>query len=121
MATSDILFVVIFVVVIVGLVVWIASISRRARQASAASDDRVAMQLKAAMADLPPTKPFTDETPAERSANIIADGTDASLVPEDASPAALKETRLAELADLRTRGLISDDELATARAKILAE
>jgi cytoskeletal protein RodZ len=121
MGTSDILFIVIFVVVIVGLVVWIASISRRAKQASAASDQRVAAQLQASMADLPKTKSFADETPAERSANIIADGTDASLVPEDASPGALKETRLAELADLHARGLISDDELATARAKILAE
>lgn len=121
MVASDIVFVVIFIVVIVGLVVWIASISRRAKQASLASDNRVAMQLKASMADLPPTKSFADETPAERNANIIADGTDASLVPEDATPAALKETRLSELADLHTRGLISDDELAAARAKILAE
>jgi hypothetical protein len=112
---------VIFVVVIVGLVVWIASISRRAKQASAASDDRVAMQLRAAMTDLPPTKSFADETPAERNANIIADGTDPALDPEDASPTALKATRLSELADLHTRGLISDDELASARAKILAE
>lgn len=121
MDTSGIVVVVIFIVVIVGLVLWIASISRRAKQSSAASDNRIAQQLQAAMADLPPTKSFADETPAERNANIIADGTDPTLDPEDATPAALKETRLAELADLHTRGLISDDELATARAKILAE
>jgi hypothetical protein len=121
MGISDILFVVIFIAVIVGLVIWIAGISRRAKQASAASDDRVAQQLQAALADLPKAKPLADETPAERGANLIADGADPALVPEDASPAALKETRLDELADLHTRGLISDDELAAARANILAE
>jgi hypothetical protein len=121
MGTSDIIFIVVFILVVAGLVLWIASISRRARQASAASDQRVAAQLQASMADLPKTKPFADETPAERNANIIADGGDPALVPEAASPAALKETRLAELGDLHSRGLISDDELATARAKILAE
>jgi type II secretory pathway pseudopilin PulG len=121
MDSSGIIVVVVFVVVIAGLVLWIASISRRAKQSSAASDQRIAQQLQAAMVDLPPTKPFADETAAERNANIISDGTDPALDPEDASPAALKETRLAELGDLHARGLISDDELATARAKILAE
>lgn len=118
---GNVIFVVVLVVIVVGLVIWIASISRRAKAASAASDARLAVQLQEAAKDLPATKPFSDETPAERSEAVIEAGTDPSLVPEDATPAATKETRLSELAELHGKGLISDDELTAARAKILAE
>lgn len=118
---GNIIFLVVLVVIVIGLVVWIATISRRAKAAASASDARLAAQLQAVAEELPKSKPFADETPAERSAAVVAAGTDPELVPEDASPAATKETRLAELAELHGKGLISDDELASARAKILAE
>ena len=117
----NVIFVVVVIVVVVGLVIWIAIVSRRAKANAAASDARLAVQLQAAAQDLPATKAFADETPAERSAAVVEAGTDPDLVPEDATPPATKATRLAELADLHTKGLISDDELAAARAKILAE
>ena len=59
-------------------------------------------------------------TCAERSAQLIAMASD-----DDETPAQIaqqtKAERLAELADLHAKGSITDDELATARAKILAE
>jgi hypothetical protein len=67
-----------------------------------------------------PPKPFDEETPAERSAQVIA-----AAEPDDETPAQVTATtkaeRLAELADLHAKGSITDDELAAARAKILAE
>lgn len=117
----NVLFTVIFVVVIIGLVGWIVMVSVRARRANAASDARLAAQLQMIAAEPPKAKSFADETPAEKSAAVVAAAEDPTLVPEDASPANLKASRLAELGDLHDKGLISDEELATARAKILAE
>jgi uncharacterized membrane protein len=107
--------------VIAVLVIWIASIARRARRVSDASDARLAAQL-ADIAKNPPAtpKPFDQETPAERSEQVIA-----MAEPDDETPAQIasstKAERLAELADLRAKGSITDDELAAARAKILSE
>jgi hypothetical protein len=118
--TSDVLFVVILVVVVVALVVWIATISSRAKRMSAASDARLAAQLQDIASNPPVVKPFDQETPAERSEQVIAMASD-----DDATPAEIisstKEERLTELSALHAKGTISDDELATARAKILAE
>jgi predicted PurR-regulated permease PerM len=122
MSPSTTIFVVVIIVVVVALVLWIASISRRAQRLSNASDERLAAQLQDVAKNLPPTTPFEVETSAQRSAQVIAMATDDENDPSSvATPAATKESRLAEVMDLHSRGLISDEELATARAKILAE
>jgi hypothetical protein len=120
MSTGNLLFLVAAIVVVAALVIWIATISARAKRMSAASDARLAMQLQD-IADHPPaTKPFAEETSAERSEQVIAMARD-----DDASPdtvvASTKAERLTELSDLHSKGSITDDELAAARAKILAE
>jgi cytoskeletal protein RodZ len=118
--TGNVLFVVVLIVIVIALVIWIATISSRAKRMSAASDARLATQLQEIANNPPPTKPFDAETPAERSEQVIAMARD-----DDASPEAItsstKEERLAELGELHTKGTITDDELAAARAKILAE
>ena len=120
MTSANILFLLVLVVVVAALVIWIATISARAKRMSTASDARLAAQLQD-IADNPPvTKPFDQETPAERSEQVIAMARD-----DDATPAVVasstKEERLTELSELHAKGTISDDELSTARAKILAE
>jgi cytoskeletal protein RodZ len=119
--TLNVLITVIFVIVVVAIVVWIVTVSLRARRASEASDARLASQLQMIADNPPAAKPFASETPAERSEAVVAAAEDPTLVPEDATPASLKAERLAELGELHAKGLISDEELATARAKILAE
>jgi hypothetical protein len=118
--SGNVLFVVVLIVVVVGLVIWIASISARAKRMSAASDARLAAQLSELAANPPVDKPFDEETPAERSEQVIAAARD-----DDATPAEViassKEDRLTELEALHAKGAISDTELAAARAKILAE
>jgi cytoskeletal protein RodZ len=121
MSSSNILFLVVIIVVIVGLVIWIASISARAKRVSAASDARLASQLAELAANPPtPDKPFEQETPAERSAQVIAMAEDdEEALAQIAS--STKASRLAELSELHAAGTITDDELAAARAKILSE
>lgn len=123
MDTGSTLFVVVLVIVIVAIVVWIATISRRARSISTASDARLAAALQEVADNPPATKPFDAETPAERSADVIAMSRDDDDTTAQAASvaAATKESRLAELADLHARGLISADELAAGRATIIAE
>jgi flagellar biosynthesis/type III secretory pathway M-ring protein FliF/YscJ len=123
MDTGSTLFVVVLVVVILAIVIWIATISRRAQRISAASDARLAAALQDVAAHPPDRKPFADETPAERSADVIAMSRDDDDSPAEAASvaAATKESRLAELTDLNARGLISADELAAGRATIIAE
>ena len=120
MSTANILFVVILVVVVVGIVVWIAMISSRTKRMSAASDARLAAQLQHIANNPPVTKPFAEETPSERSEQVITMARD-----DDASSSAIvsstKEERLVELSALHAKGTITDEELANARAKILAE
>ena len=118
--TSDVLFVVVLIIVVVGIVIWIATVSSRAKRISAASDSRLAAQLQDIANNPPAAKAFADETPAERSEQVIAMARD-----DDATPPVIisstKAERLTELADLHSKGEITDDELAAARAKILAE
>jgi hypothetical protein len=106
MSAGDIIFIVVTAAVVVGLIVWVVVISARANRQSAASDARLAVELQALAADPPAPAPPSLEVPAD-GAQQTADSS--------------KEDRLSELANLHSRGLISDDELATARAKILAE
>jgi sensor histidine kinase regulating citrate/malate metabolism len=117
---ANILFVVVVIVVAAALVIWIATISSRAKRMSSASDARLVSQLQDVANNPPATKPFADETSAERSEQVIAMAQD-----DDDTPAAVvastKAERLTELADLHSKGTITDDELAAARAKILAE
>jgi uncharacterized membrane protein len=120
MTTTTLVSLLIFVVVIAALVIWIASIARRARRVSDASDARLAAQLAEIAQNPPATKAFEDETPAERSEQVVAMARDDDATPSDVVNST-KAERLAELADLRVRGSITDDELAAARAKILAE
>jgi sensor histidine kinase regulating citrate/malate metabolism len=120
MNTGNVLFVVGLIVVVVALVIWIATISARAKRMSAASDARLAAQLQDIANNPPTTKAFDQETPAERSEQVIAMAGD-----DDATPATVvartKEERLTELSNLHTKGAITDDELAAARARVLAE
>jgi hypothetical protein len=120
MNTLTIIYVVVLVVVIVAIVIWIATISRRAKRMSEASDARLAAQLADFAKNPPATKPFDQETAAERSEQVVAMAEDDDETPAQIATAT-KESRLAELADLHAKGAISDDELAAARAKILAE
>ena len=120
MSTTTLVSLLVFVVVIAALVIWVALIARRARRASEASDARLAAQLAEIAKNPPAAKAFEDETPAERSEQVIAMARD-----DDATPAEVvnstKAERLTELSDLHAKGNITDDELAAARAKILAE
>jgi hypothetical protein len=120
MSTGNILFVVVLIVVVAALVIWIATISARAKRMSAASDARLAAQLQSIASNPPVAKPFEQETPAERSEQVIAMAHD-----DDETPAAIavstKAERLVELSELHAKGAITDGELAAARAKILAE
>jgi cytoskeletal protein RodZ len=118
--TSDVLFVVVLIIVVVGIVIWIAAVSSRAKRISAASDARLAAQLQDIANNPPATKPFDQETPAERSEQVIEMAHDDDEAPAEIV-ASTKAERLTELADLHSRGAITDDELAAARAKILAE
>jgi flagellar biosynthesis/type III secretory pathway M-ring protein FliF/YscJ len=107
MSTGDIVFIVAIVAVVAALVIWIATISARAKRMSAVSDARLATELQALAANPPAATPTEQENPSERAGQAaVADS---------------KEDRLLELAELHSKSLISDDELATARAKILAE
>jgi uncharacterized membrane protein len=120
MVSGNFLFVIVLIVVVVALVIWIASISTRAKRMSAASDARLAAQLQE-IADNPPvTKPFDQETPAERSEAVIEAASDDDLTPAQVE-SRTKAERLTELAELHDKGAITDEELAAARARILAE
>lgn len=120
MAMSNILFLLVLIIMVAALVIWIATITARAKRMSAASDARLAWQLQD-IADNPPTaKPLAHKSPADDPEPVVA------MAPDDsasAGPAAdrTKEDRLTEIDALRATGAISDDELAAARAKILAE
>ena len=120
MSTGNILFVVVLIVVVAALVIWIATISSRAKRMSAASDARLAAQLQSIASNPPVTKPFEQETPTERSEQVIAMAQDDDEKPT-AVAASTKAERLVELSELHANGAITDDELATARAKILSE
>ena len=112
--SANLVFGIIAGLVAIGLIIWVVVIVVRARQVTGASEDRLNARLYAAMNNLPPNEasipkplPPKNGAPAAGSAS--------------SSPVETKESRLAGLTDLHDRGLISDDELAAARAKILAE
>ncbi|HEX4442243.1 MAG TPA: SHOCT domain-containing protein [Galbitalea sp.] len=110
----NIIFAVVFGVIVVALVIWIVTIYRRARRVSDASDARLNSRLYAAVAELPEVPQGAPTQAPTVAPKPLAD-------PVDAAPSGPKESRLAELADLHARGLITDEELTTARAKVLAE
>jgi hypothetical protein len=121
--SANLIFAVVFGVIVVALVIWIAAIYRRAKQVSNASDARLNARLYAAAAELPTA---SDRDVGSDAAAQFAPSKSAAVghpLPgsPDAAPSGPKVSRLAELVDLHERGLISDDELAAARASILAE
>lgn len=118
--TGDVLFVVVLIVAVAALVIWIATVSARAKRISAASDARLAAQLQDIANNPPAARAFADETPAERSEQVIAMARDDDAIPP-VIISSTKEERLTELSALHAKGSITDDELAAARAKILAE
>jgi hypothetical protein len=107
MSTSDIIFIVVVVAVVAALVIWIATISVRAKRMSTAADARLATELQALAENPPPVTPMSEISASDRAGQVTAQPS--------------KEVRLTELAELHSKSLISDDELADARAKILAE
>lgn len=112
--SGDVIFGVVFGLVAVGLIVWVVVIVLRARSVTGASDERLNSRLYAALNNLP-------QDDASIPKKLPPAPGKAPVDPADAAPSGPKEARLAELSDLHARGLISDDELAAARAKILAE
>ncbi|HEX3680591.1 MAG TPA: hypothetical protein VHU90_12790 [Galbitalea sp.] len=107
MSPSDIIFIVVIVAVVAALAIWIATISARAKRMSSAADARLATELQTLAENPPPVTPMSEISAADR-AGYVTDGPS-------------KEVRLTELAELHSKSLISDEELAAARAKILAE
>jgi hypothetical protein len=107
MTPSDIIFIVVIVAVVAALVIWIATISARAKRMSTAADARLATELQALAENPPPVTPMSEISASDRGGQVTV------------GPS--KEVRLTELAELHSKSLISDDELAAARAKILAE
>jgi hypothetical protein len=124
-AVVNAIFIVSSVIVVVGLVSWLLIFARRAARLSRASDIRLATDI-ASLA--PPATDDKPQVPASDTGSSIAWDTLPWSEPQSASrpPAAQPaadsiEGRLAELSELHARKLISDDELAAARAKVLAE
>jgi len=117
MGTSDIVFIVVVIAIIVALIIWIATIFARAKRMSGASDALLAVQLEELAANPPTTTSNGPQVSGERSEPVMTAGENSLK----AGAASTKEGRLTELSELHAGGLISDDELATARAKILAE
>ena len=107
MSPGDIIFIVVIVAVVAALVIWIATISARAKRMSTASDARLATELHALAENPPPATPMSEDGDSDPAEQVTV------------GPS--KEVRLTELAALHSKSLISDDELAAARAKILAE
>ena len=118
--SANILFGIIFGVIAVGLIVWVVVIVRRARNITKASDSTLNARLYAAVNEQVKHDSVTGPT-ATKSTPAILTPVDSTTDPSDAKATGPKEARLAELADLHERGLISDDELAAARSKILSE
>ena len=116
----DLIFTIVFAVIVLALLIWIVAIYRRAKRATDASDARLNARLYAAVSSLPETTGHAQTTSGAPQPDPVADALDGA--PSiDATPSGRKDERLAELDDLHGRGLITDDELAAARARILAE
>jgi hypothetical protein len=130
---SAILFVTFALVIVGGLAVWIAIVVRRAGELNRESDSRLA-SLEASAVKLP-TLPVTFEdplaAPVAAAAGSLTLTPPASSVPEavtepapeplTADPVNELEAKLRRLDGLHARGVITDAELAAARASLLAE
>jgi hypothetical protein len=111
--TTDEIFLLVFGLVAAALIIWVIVIVRRAQGITNASESRLNTRLYAAVND----STLTDVPAAPIAPAPIA----SAAAPKGTAPSGSKETRLAELSDLHDRGLIDENELAAARAKILAE
>jgi hypothetical protein len=119
MSTGDILFIVVIIAIVAALVIWVVTISARAKRMSTASDAFLAAQLQELAANPPPATSIGLQASGERSESVMTAARNSANPKAGAS--STKEARLTELAELHSKSLISDDELAAARAKILAE
>jgi hypothetical protein len=140
--SAAILFILFIVLVLAGFAIWITIIVRRASRLTRASDIRLTADLQSAVAEVTGTAPmkvgvttdggaimFADELPAAPEPITVPEFVEGPTLPEPNSvPEPVEgpsttdiESRLDKLAGLHARGVITDDELATARLKILAE
>jgi hypothetical protein len=130
-ANTDVAFIAGTAVVLVGLAIWIAVFFRRASRIVRSGSGRLDDSLSSLS---PPPAGMAPQIPASSTGSSIAWDTLPWNDPQvadrrDVDPAADSstpvpgsiESRLAELGELHARHLISDDELAAARAKVLAE
>jgi hypothetical protein len=124
-ATENAVFIVGTVIIVAGIAVWLVVLARRASRAARASDIRLATDIASLAA---PDKDATPHLPASATGSSIAWDTLPWDQPQSEAPAPPAEPaantlagRLAELNDLHARKLITDEELAAARAKVLAE
>jgi hypothetical protein len=101
---ASIFFIVIFVVALavgVGVAIWKAVVLRRGGLNPLVAEEQLAARLNKSLR----TGPLAAATVSDKSAG----------------PEKSKEERLSEVMDLHERGLISDTELAEARAKIISD
>jgi hypothetical protein len=124
-ATENAIFIVGTVIIVSGLITWLVVFARRAARFSRASDIRLATDIASLAA---PDKDASPQIPASATGSSIAWDTLPWDQPQSATPqpvagpaASSIEGRLAELNDLHARKLITDEELAAARAKVLAD
>jgi hypothetical protein len=106
--TVFIAFIVIFVIALIVKVsagIWKAVILRRGGLNPLVAEEQLAARLNQSLRAGPPAATTVSDRPA---------GPDKPAGPEKS-----KEARLSEVTDLHERGLISDAELAEARAKII--
>ena len=84
------------------------------------SDVRLEGELEGVAATLKPSKSFAEQSPAERSAQVLAMAEDDDDNPNPLAATASSEqaARVAELSTLHAQGLVSDAELATGRANL---
>jgi hypothetical protein len=123
-ATANTIFFVATPIVAVGLTVWIVIFLRRASRITGAR----ASLLTSDIASLsPPVEGTTPQVPASATGSSISWDTLPWSAPQAPArsvaepPSNSIESKLAELGDLHARKLISDEELAVARAKALSE
>ncbi|HEY1529902.1 MAG TPA: hypothetical protein VGF80_03745 [Galbitalea sp.] len=78
------------------------------------SETRLDAELESVAATMKPSTPFSEQTPAERSAQLLAMAEDDDDNPNPLAATASSEqaARVAELSTLHAQGLISNAELA---------
>jgi hypothetical protein len=123
-ATANTGFFVVTTIVAVGLTVWIVIFLRRASRITGARASRLTSDI-ASLA--PPSEGPTPQVPASATGSSIAWDTLPWSAPQPPAhpitdpPTNSIESKLAQLGDLHARNLISDEELAVARARVLSE